>query len=721
MGCIQGKKTVKISHLNPSFTKKGKNNVEIHNSKNEITNDNIEQRNELENKVSKNDKTETCQNSNQIIKVKNSSRDIKSKSSKSSSESEKDSEKVEIFKLTSNLNVVNKELKFEDKYVIIKENINNESFFPTYKIKLKNNILSKEEFRSMVKIEKEIFGTMVSDKKIAEEVSTLSKLDSNYIIKVYECYISDKRYYLITDYCEYKSLENQLKEGNKYNEDQIRYVIIQVLKAIKYFNSKNFLHSEINPEKIIIYNTTNDSYGEELYNIKLQTFFCPPNKNSYSSFCYSAPEVLEQKYSATCDIWSIGIIIFQMFFGDMEVRYKNDFDEYIKKIISIYSDCQSLSKELKDLLNRIFNLNPLKRITLEGCLEHPWIKIKTSVTPNSTNEFDSKTNNNTNIKLLSPIKNDRKDKCHNNEDSSILSSEQKMENESVDKLMINKNKNEFGINEIINESKKINQRKSKMMNLLTNISADRNLEILRKNRFHPLIEHTIDYIKYYLSITYNKKNEIAKITKIFKELDTQNNNYLLYSKVYFACISYKDNKNISLDSFSGYNLNNINNKKFRLEEFIKILINEKTKYIHNNLKNSLEGIIQPNVDEIIKIYKEQEPIYEYKKYLAYIKDFVKFIEEREDKKNYYFNEFKTIIDNTIDKIYQKNIYNNSTINQELRRAKTKKIMTHKFHKSKSKLKRSKTHMNPHSKNKSGELEKTFFSPDNFLKLTQNEI
>jgi hypothetical protein len=85
MGCIQNKKTIKIAHLNPSYTKKGQNNVEIHNTKNGITNNNIEQRKEVENKVSKNEKTETCQNNNKVIKVKISNNEIKSKSSKSSS------------------------------------------------------------------------------------------------------------------------------------------------------------------------------------------------------------------------------------------------------------------------------------------------------------------------------------------------------------------------------------------------------------------------------------------------------------------------------------------------------------------------------------------------------------------------------------------------------------------------------------------------------------
>ena len=59
-------------------------------------------------------------------------------------------------------NFINKELKFEDKYKIINEE-NYDFYFPTYKVKLKSNE-KKEEFFSMIKIEKKIFGKLVEDK-----------------------------------------------------------------------------------------------------------------------------------------------------------------------------------------------------------------------------------------------------------------------------------------------------------------------------------------------------------------------------------------------------------------------------------------------------------------------------------------------------------------------------------------------------------------------------
>jgi serine/threonine protein kinase len=696
--------------------------------------------------------------------------------------------------------LINKELKFEDKYSIIEEE-KYETYFQTYKIKIIDEKLPKEEFRSMIKIEKEIFGEFASDKKIAEEVSLLSKLDSRYLIKVYECFISNKRYYLITDYCEYGSLNEKLRNGNMYNESQIRYIILQIFKSVKYLNSNNFLHIEISPEKILIYNITKDSHGEELYNIKLLDFFFPSKNNlifdnKSSFFCYMAPEVIEQKYSPTCDIWSIGIIIFQMFFGELPYKDNNDFKEYVKNIKSTYNNCDNISNEFKDLLDKMLNKNPSRRITIDECLSHPWVHkqnteiitedeeiikqqhlLRTKTHRKGYDKSRKKSNKsgkitNTNIESKkffyfsenNSYKSNLIDNPLQKNSSSITSdsisinigkkndniinnkNDMNMTNESTkEKINIQSNNNIKNMymsrktNIILNINK---SKKNLHLNLkrVSSISADKNNEKKEKIKCSPLIERIIEYIKYYININYHKKKEIEKITKIFHELDTQKNNYLLYNKVYFACASYKDNKKISLDSFNNYDINNVNNdKKYTKEEFINELIDEKSKYINDNLKNIFDIIKQPNVDEIIKICRNQELTEEYKKYINYIKEVIKVIKENNIKANYVYNEFKTILDNSIRKLYKDNISNKTLKLQNkerLGRAYTKKIIKDRNIKTKVPVKRSNTYLkgvnqeNNFNQNNNinivnkinlsgnniGNFEMPVFNPENFLKL-----
>jgi len=382
MGCIKSKKLIKIKNVPPNSKSNNdkiqNNNIFIHyigkNINNNISQELFENF-KMESKENKDSTDNQKLKLDEIIKNDKQSKEIIHSFTNTD-------EYSDIFKLTNNSinNYVNKDLKFEDKYKIINEE-NYDFYYQTFKIQLIMPTLEKEEFFSMLKLDKGIFGKLVNDKKILEEVTMLSKLDSKYLLKIYECYISSKSYYLITEHCFYSRLNEKLRYEIKYTENQIRYIIFQILKAIKYLNEMNYLHIEVSPEKILLCDTVKN-FGEEMYNIKLLIFFCPSRSNllynTKSFYYYIAPEIMEKKYNKNCCVWSIGIIIFQMFFGELSYNYNNDINEYVQIIRITYKYSDDISSELKDLLDRMIEIEPTKRISIEECLEHNWMRKMTT-------------------------------------------------------------------------------------------------------------------------------------------------------------------------------------------------------------------------------------------------------------------------------------------------------------------------------------------------------
>ena len=368
MGCIKSKKLIKIKNVPPNSKSNNdkiqNNNIFIHyigkNINNNISQELFENF-KMESKENKDSTDNQKLKLDEIIKNDKQSKEIIHSFTNTD-------EYSDIFKLTNNSinNYVNKDLKFEDKYKIINEE-NYDFYYQTFKIQLIMPTLEKEEFFSMLKLDKGIFGKLVNDKKILEEVT--------------KCYISSKSYYLITEHCFYSRLNEKLRYEIKYTENQIRYIIFQILKAIKYLNEMNYLHIEVSPEKILLCDTVKN-FGEEMYNIKLLIFFCPSRSNllynTKSFYYYIAPEIMEKKYNKNCCVWSIGIIIFQMFFGELSYNYNNDINEYVQIIRTTYKYSDDISSELKDLLDRMIEIDPTKRISIEECLEHNWMRKMTT-------------------------------------------------------------------------------------------------------------------------------------------------------------------------------------------------------------------------------------------------------------------------------------------------------------------------------------------------------
>ena len=88
----------------------------------------------------------------------------------------------------------------------------------------------------------------------------------------------------------------------------------QLLEAFKFLYKNNIMHRDLKPDNILLHNGS----------IKLADFgFCKAlsNKNEpiqtmLGSPIYMAPEVLRgQIYTIKADIWSLGIVFYQMLFG----------------------------------------------------------------------------------------------------------------------------------------------------------------------------------------------------------------------------------------------------------------------------------------------------------------------------------------------------------------------------------------------------------------------
>lgn len=93
-----------------------------------------------------------------------------------------------------------------------------------------------------------------------------------------------------------------------------------------------------------------------------------------------APEILlKNRYDAKADLWSIGVILYECLFGKAPYSSKT-LQELLEKIkrkqkIDIPKNSK-ISQECEDLLSRLLNHCPEKRISFEDFFNHDFLDLK---------------------------------------------------------------------------------------------------------------------------------------------------------------------------------------------------------------------------------------------------------------------------------------------------------------------------------------------------------
>ena len=93
---------------------------------------------------------------------------------------------------------------------------------------------------------------------------------------------------------------------------------------------------------------------------------------------YTAPEVLNNKYSYQCDIWSVGVILYFLVCGYLPFSGENETATYKKikngKVIFPEGVHGQVSTECIELIILMLKVDVYKRITIDEALMHPWFK-----------------------------------------------------------------------------------------------------------------------------------------------------------------------------------------------------------------------------------------------------------------------------------------------------------------------------------------------------------
>ena len=450
----------------------------------------------------------------------------------------------------------------EQNYIVLNE-LGEGAYASVYLVK--NRFSEEISAMKTIKITEQISSR--EEQEIINEIFILKRLDHPNVLKIFEFYKKKDEYNLITEYCEGGELYQEIINNAPFSESYTSYVIYQILSAINYCHKMNILHRDLKPENILISGRNENNFPQ----IKICDFGASKifekgkiNKRVIGSSYYIAPEVLQKSYNEKCDLWSCGVILYIMLVGQPPFGGQND-AEVIKNVKKgVYKidgiEFSKISNNAIDLIKKLLELSPNKRIDAETALNHQWFKVKN--TKELYNEIEDEI---VIMNLLKNVKNYKRD--------SVIQ-------ETALAYLVH---NYPQIPEVINACKLFNQ-----------IDVDNDGKINK------------DELLQGLKNRLNNKNLKKDVELIFKNLDMNGNGYIEYEEFVRAAV----NKNIFLKDeileFAFKFFDKDNSGEITLNEIKEVFLNSVVKKSKEDI--SLKKIIEEvDKDRDGKIsYKEFE-------------------------------------------------------------------------------------------------------------------
>ena len=212
------------------------------------------------------------------------------------------------------------------------------------------------------------------DNKIyLSEVNLLKVLSiCEYSVKFIDSFIDNNYFYIVTELCD-RNLRNVINNyKNGLSIQSIKKIFCQINEGLKYLKSKNFLHRDLKPDNILIKNI---KYNNEIINYKYKLcdygFTKDLNNLNHSLLSsqvgtplYEAPEVKNNKYKDKSDLFSIGIILYELYYGSNQNLNQEIIINDIKNGLKIKNNNDDFN-EFNDLKNLIEDCTKIEEKRIE--------------------------------------------------------------------------------------------------------------------------------------------------------------------------------------------------------------------------------------------------------------------------------------------------------------------------------------------------------------------
>lgn len=192
-------------------------------------------------------------------------------------------------------------------------------------------------------IERKLFMDSYSLKSLQSEMEIMKKVNHENIVKLHGLYQTSNNMYIVTQLCDEDLLSYLNKQNKILPESDAKRLLKQIMKGAKYLHSNGIIHRDLKPANILmkdgICKISDFGFAKNLGQATIM-------KSIVGTPLYMSPQLLKGiKYTSKSDLWSIGLIYYQMLHGRTPWPANNE----VQLLNAIYSRKPAFAREISEI------------------------------------------------------------------------------------------------------------------------------------------------------------------------------------------------------------------------------------------------------------------------------------------------------------------------------------------------------------------------------------
>ena len=245
------------------------------------------------------------------------------------------------------------------------------------KVFLAINKIDKKYYAIKHMKKKDLFKALKTLKGIYAEIDIQSRINHPNIVKLLYVKENKDTFDLVMEYAKYGNLFFYIKRNSYLSEEKSFKFFIQIVNAIYFLHKNDLIHRDIKPENILMF---------ENGVVKLCDFgWCTRlDGGQRITFCgtveYMSPEMVnKEEYNKEIDVWSLGILLYEMIHGHSPFKPnkpKFNICDIISNIkIQDLKFNNDISEECKELIIHLLDRDINKRYKIEDIFNSKFVKF----------------------------------------------------------------------------------------------------------------------------------------------------------------------------------------------------------------------------------------------------------------------------------------------------------------------------------------------------------